>query len=187
MSYTPLSGAIDFGTRQLGQSGLQPVRQIIDISGDGANNQGRTVTLARDEALARGITINGLPITLKRLDSAWDIDNLDLYFRDCVIGGPGAFLFRCGRRHSLLRRSGPRSSEKSLISPRLTPSFSLPRPHPRQTVWLEKGALTSRQGGNRMRASHPSPLTSFLPPSRTFGEALAGNAVDHCEQEKSAH
>src|SRR6185436_15981045 len=70
----------------------QPVRQVNDISGDGANSQGRTVTLARDEALARGITINGLPIMLKRLDSIWDIDNLDLYFRDCVIGGPGAFL-----------------------------------------------------------------------------------------------
>jgi hypothetical protein len=92
MSYTSLSGAIDFGVRQLRQSGLHADRQVIDISGDGANNSGRTVTLARDEALAHGITINGLPIMLRRLDSLWDIDNLDLYFRDCVIGGPGAFL-----------------------------------------------------------------------------------------------
>ena len=50
------------------------------------------MTLARDEALARGITINGLPIMLKWPDGTWDIEDLDLYFRDCVIGGPGAFL-----------------------------------------------------------------------------------------------
>ena len=65
---------------------------MIDISGDGPNNTGRLVTQARDEALARGITINGLPIMLKWPDGPWDIEDLDLYFRDCVIGGPGAFL-----------------------------------------------------------------------------------------------
>jgi hypothetical protein len=125
MSYTSLSGAIDFGIRQLGQSGLQPVRQIIDISGDGANNQGRTVTLARDEALARGITINGLPIMLKRLDSAWDIDNLDRYFRDCVIGGPGAFLvpvrektqFVEAIRAKIIREITNQSPAHSLVQP----------------------------------------------------------------------
>ena len=92
MSYTSISGGIDFGVRQLRQSGLQADRQVIDVSGDGANDAGRTVTLARDEALARGITINGLPIMLKWPDGPWDIEDLDLYFRDCVIGGPGAFL-----------------------------------------------------------------------------------------------
>jgi hypothetical protein len=90
--YTSISGAIDFSLRQLRESGVQSVRQVIDVSGDGANNQGRIVTAARDEALAQGATINGLPIMLKRPDGAWDIDNLDLYFRDCVIGGPGAFM-----------------------------------------------------------------------------------------------
>jgi hypothetical protein len=65
---------------------------VIDVSGDGANNQGRIVTAARDEAVAQGVTINGLPILLKRPDGLWDIENLDLYFRDCVIGGPGAFM-----------------------------------------------------------------------------------------------
>ena len=66
MGYTSISGVIDFGVRQLRQSGLRADRQVIDISGDGANNTGRTVILARDGALARGITINGLPIMLKR-------------------------------------------------------------------------------------------------------------------------
>ena len=91
-SYTSISGIIDFGVRQLRQNGLQADRQVIDISGDGANDSGRTVTLARDEALAHGITINGLPIMLKRPEGIWDIEDLDLYFHDCVIGGPGAFL-----------------------------------------------------------------------------------------------
>ena len=47
----------------------------------------------RDEVLAKGITINGLPILLKRPNaSTLDIDNLDIYYEDCVIGGPGAFV-----------------------------------------------------------------------------------------------
>jgi hypothetical protein len=62
------------------------------VSGDGANNQGRAVTLARDEAVAKGVTINGLPIMLKRATSYWDVEHLDVYYRDCVIGGPGAFM-----------------------------------------------------------------------------------------------
>jgi hypothetical protein len=90
--YTSISGAIDFSLWKLRTSGVQAVRQVIDISGDGANNQGRGVTAARDEAVAHGITINGLPIMLKRCDGFWDIEDLDLYYRDCVIGGPGAFM-----------------------------------------------------------------------------------------------
>ena len=88
---TSVSGAIDFGVRLLGQSGVEATRRVIDISGDGANNQGRPVTEARDEAVAQGITINGLPIMLKRATSYWDVTELDVYYRDCVIGGPGAF------------------------------------------------------------------------------------------------
>jgi hypothetical protein len=89
---TSISGAIDFGMRLLEGSAVEPMRQVIDISGDGANNEGRPVTLARDEALARGITINGLPIMLNRARGYWDVENLDDYYRDCVIGGSGAFM-----------------------------------------------------------------------------------------------
>jgi hypothetical protein len=88
---TSVSGAIDFGVRLLGKSGVEATRRVIDISGDGANNQGRSVTAARDEAVAQGVTINGLPIMLKRATSYWDVTELDVYYRDCVIGGPGAF------------------------------------------------------------------------------------------------
>ena len=66
---------------------------MIDVSGDGVNNNGPLVTVTRDEVLAKGITINGLPIMLKRPKPArMDIDQLDIYYEDCVIGGPGAFV-----------------------------------------------------------------------------------------------
>jgi hypothetical protein len=88
---TSVSGAIDGAVRLLDNNDLAASRKVIDISGDGANNQGRPVTQARDEAVAQGITINGLPIMLKKPGSLDDPD-LDIYFRDCVIGGQGAFM-----------------------------------------------------------------------------------------------
>jgi hypothetical protein len=100
--YTSVSGAIDFSVRQLRESGVQSAQQVIDVSGDGPNNQGRTVTLARDEAVAQGVTINGLPIMLKRPTGSWDIEDLDLYFRDCVIGGPGAFMIPVREKHQFI-------------------------------------------------------------------------------------
>jgi hypothetical protein len=74
-------------------NGYNGIRKVIDLSGDGTNNQGPLVTVARDEITAKGITINGLPIMLKRPNPATiDIENLDIYYEDCVIGGPGAFV-----------------------------------------------------------------------------------------------
>jgi hypothetical protein len=67
------------------------MKRVIDISGDGPNNAGQRVDMARDAVAARGITINGLPIVLRREDSFFDIPNLDQYYEDCVISGPGAF------------------------------------------------------------------------------------------------
>jgi Protein of unknown function (DUF1194) len=96
---TSISGAIDFAAELLRSSGVEAIRQVIDVSGDGANNQGRTVVQARDEALAKGITINGLPIMLKRAVGYWDVAELDRYYRDCVIGGAGAFLVPVRERH----------------------------------------------------------------------------------------
>ena len=72
---------------------------MIDISGDGANNQGRIVTAARDDAVAQGITINGLLLMLKRPDGLWDIDDLALYFRVSVSGVPDAFLIPAREKH----------------------------------------------------------------------------------------
>jgi hypothetical protein len=89
---TSISGAIDFSVGLLAQRQGEAMRQVIDISGDGANNQGRPVTKARDEAVAKGVTINGLPLLLKRPTNWWDVENLDEHYRDCVIGGHGAFM-----------------------------------------------------------------------------------------------
>jgi hypothetical protein len=88
---TSVSGAIDFGVKLLEESGFEATRQVIDVSGDGPNNQGRLVMPARDEAIAKGITINGLPIMLRK-PGYLDIADLDVYYRDCVIGGQGSFM-----------------------------------------------------------------------------------------------
>ena len=90
---TSISGALQFSMPLFDGNGFRGIRRVIDVSGDGTNNQGPLVTLTRDEVLARGITINGLPIMLKRPNPATlDIPNLDIYYEDCVIGGPGAFV-----------------------------------------------------------------------------------------------
>jgi len=92
-SRTSISGALNFGKPLFDASGYRGSRRVIDVSGDGANNSGPFVTLVRDDVLAAGITINGLPIMLKRPSAfTMDIDNLDVYYEDCVIGGPGAFV-----------------------------------------------------------------------------------------------
>ena len=69
------------------------MRQVIDVSGDGPNNQGLPVTLARDELVNRGVVINGLPLMVRI--SHWGfvgIEKLDEYYFDCVVGGTGAFV-----------------------------------------------------------------------------------------------
>ncbi|NIX76024.1 DUF1194 domain-containing protein [Microvirga sp. c23x22] len=88
---TSISGAIDFSTKLFTESNVTPTRRVIDVSGDGPNNQGRIVTDARKDTLAKGITINGLPIMMRR-PGYLDIADLDLYYKDCVIGGQGAFM-----------------------------------------------------------------------------------------------
>jgi len=82
---TSISGAIDTSMALLFDNPFRAARRVIDISGDGANNRGRPVNQARDEATARGVGINGLPILALEPD-------LDRYYRDNVIGGPGAFM-----------------------------------------------------------------------------------------------
>jgi hypothetical protein len=92
-SRTSISGALEFAQPLFDHSGYRGTRRVIDISGDGANNQGEPLVPIRDRVLAAGITINGLPIMLKRPRwSSMDIENLDVYYEDCVIGGPGAFV-----------------------------------------------------------------------------------------------
>lgn len=93
---TSISSAIDVAAPMFDGNGFEGLRRVIDVSGDGPNNQGRLVTAARDDAAARGITINGLPLmTSGSTDgsSSWgSIPDLDRYYAACVIGGPGAFV-----------------------------------------------------------------------------------------------
>ncbi|MCZ8103359.1 MAG: DUF1194 domain-containing protein [Burkholderiales bacterium] len=90
---TSISGAIDFAVPLFEGNGYHGLKQVIDISGDGANNQGRPVTVSRDDAVAKGITINGLPVMLNRPNAGYaEVEHLDEYYSDCVIGGPGAFM-----------------------------------------------------------------------------------------------
>src|SRR3954447_13831046 len=92
-SSTSISGAINFALQLFEENPYHGFRRVIDISGDGPNNDGAPVTGARDAALAKGIIINGLPIMVKEPSySTIDVENLDLYYEDCVIGGPGAFI-----------------------------------------------------------------------------------------------
>ncbi|MBO6637278.1 MAG: DUF1194 domain-containing protein [Roseitalea sp.] len=94
MRNTSITGAILYGIAAIEENAYEGLRRVIDISGDGPNNQGGRVDVARDEAIDRGIVINGLPIMAEPWMGGlgFNISGLDVYYRDCVIGGPGAFL-----------------------------------------------------------------------------------------------
>ncbi|RWF58050.1 MAG: DUF1194 domain-containing protein [Mesorhizobium sp.] len=114
---TSISGALQFGSDLFAESGFQGVKRVIDISGDGPNNQGAPVDIIRDELVKQGITINGLPLmTRSGFTSVYDVNYLDRYYTDCVIGGPGAFMIPVNewtqfpeaiRRKLVLELAGP--------------------------------------------------------------------------------
>jgi hypothetical protein len=94
---TSISGGIEFAAAQIARSPLRAPRQIIDVSGDGTNNAGRDLGAARDETVAKGIIINGLVIlsdsqVLFNAEHTNPPGGLEKYYRDNVIGGPGAFV-----------------------------------------------------------------------------------------------
>ena len=94
---TSISGGIDFAMTVFASAPYQTARRTIDVSGDGTNNSGRAVTLARDDAMAAGVTINGLVI-LSDNPLNWNLEHtnppggLANYYRTNVIGGPSSFL-----------------------------------------------------------------------------------------------
>jgi hypothetical protein len=102
-SRTSISGALRFAKPLFDNSGYRGLRRVIDVSGDGANNSGPLVVPTRDDIIASGITINGLPIMLKRASYATlDIEQLDIYYEDCVIGGAGAFVIPIREREKFI-------------------------------------------------------------------------------------
>lgn len=116
---TSIASALEFGSDLFAESGFSSVKRVIDISGDGPNNQGPPVELIRDSVVAQGIVINGLPLmTNGGFGSAYDVEDLDRYYADCVIGGPGAFMIPVNdwsqfpeaiRRKLVLELAGPGS------------------------------------------------------------------------------
>jgi hypothetical protein len=102
-SRTSISGGLRFARTLFDDSGYRGLRRVIDVSGDGANNSGPLIVPTRDETIAAGITINGLPLMLKRPNpGTMDIENLDVYYEDCVIGGPGAFVIPIRERDKFI-------------------------------------------------------------------------------------
>jgi len=97
MGRTSISAAIDFAMARFAMAKWQAKRRIIDVSGDGTNNSGRPVTEARDQAVANGVTINGLAIINDKPNLGYSAHTqppggLPLYYKENVIGGPNAFL-----------------------------------------------------------------------------------------------
>ena len=94
---TSISGGIEFSYAQFANAPFEAPRRTIDVSGDGTNNAGRDVKIARDEVLAQGVVINGLVILSDR-PVPWNAEHtnppggLDKYYQDNVVGGPGAFV-----------------------------------------------------------------------------------------------
>lgn len=90
---TSISSALEFGSDLLAESPFKSAKRVIDISGDGPNNQGAPVTEVRDHLVEQGVVINGLPLmTNGGYTSSYDVADLDAYYSNCVIGGPGAFM-----------------------------------------------------------------------------------------------
>lgn len=118
---TSISSALEFGSDLFAESAFRGMKRVIDISGDGPNNQGPPVDLIRDGVVAQGITINGLPLmTNGGFGNAYDVEDLDRYYADCVIGGPGAFMIPVNewsqfpeaiRRKLVMELAGPTSPQ----------------------------------------------------------------------------
>jgi hypothetical protein len=126
---TSISGSLMFTAPAFDNNGLAGTRRVIDISGDGPNNMGIPVLVAREPVLAAGITINGLPIMVKRPNGFYSIAALDVYYEDCVIGGPGSFLIAIESRDmfaSAIRRK--LVLEIAGAAPRIIPAAETSRP-----------------------------------------------------------
>ncbi len=131
-SRTSISGAINFAMPLFEANEYKGLRQVIDISGDGPNNNGELVTIARDAAVAKGITINGLPIMVKEVNFAtMDIENLDIYYEDCVVGGAGSFVVPIKTKEKFkeaIRTKLVLEVANRMPAPRVVPAAAAPEP-----------------------------------------------------------
>lgn len=152
---TSISGALLYASKLFERNGFAGARQVIDISGDGPNNQGETVEAARNQIVSQGFTINGLPLMMKRPTfQIMDVGDLDAYYRDCVIGGPGAFMlpvkaveqFKDAVRTKLLLEIAGLPPDAAPLpggEPRATPAAARAKPPPAdclggEQLWRER-------------------------------------------------
>ncbi|MSP94048.1 MAG: DUF1194 domain-containing protein [Alphaproteobacteria bacterium] len=152
---TSISSGIEIGAKLLEASPYKAARRVIDVSGDGPNNDGRLVDGVRDEVIAKGIVINGLPIVTEQDKfDVYYLEDLDRYYAGCVIGGPGAFLqvangfedlARAVRRKLILEISGlqPEPRQTGIIRV----AANVARPAPKKGTVYERGCDI----GERMR------------------------------------
>ena len=151
-SRTSISGGVRFAKSLFDNSGYRGLRRVIDVSGDGANNSGPPVTVLRDEVVASGITINGLPIMLKRANpGTMDIKDLNIYYEDCVVGGPGAFVISIRERSQFVEAT----REKLVLevagrqpAPRVIPTSA---EKPRISCMIGEQMWQDRWGGSDFR------------------------------------
>ena len=101
---TSISAALEFSARLFEDTPYRGARRVIDVSGDGANNSGPPLLPIRDRIVESGVVINGLPIVLRPTMgySSWDMPNLDRYYANCVIGGPGSFMIPITKHEEFL-------------------------------------------------------------------------------------
>jgi hypothetical protein len=158
--HTSISDGIEQARRMIETNAIEGTRRVIDVSGDGPNNFGRLVDDVRDDTIARRITINGLPIMNERgaFSSRYYLPDLDLYFRGCVIGGPGAFIVvannfndfaRAIRRKLILEIADNAPRDDEFPRPLLVPAATgaPPRPSPDGYVYAKGCDIGERMRG----------------------------------------
>lgn len=147
MRGTSISDGLMTSATLFADNGFAGYRQVIDISGDGPNNSGKPVIAARDLLLEAGIVINGLPITMRRgTTGIGSVPDLDQYYANCVIGGPGAFLVTVEepsqwvdaiRRKMVLEIADLSGGDQFLVRPVADPAYDCLVGERQRDRWVE--------------------------------------------------
>ena len=158
---TAIGEALSLAAQLIELNNIQGTQRTIDISGDGPNNRGRAVYAVRDEIVAKGITINGLPVvsTGEYGQGEWGIyyGDLENYYRNCIVGGPRSFVlpakgfeeFAAAMRHKLVLEI---SEAQEASSPIVKVAANNPAPLPlRPPAGADRGGAENCGGGGRTR------------------------------------